>query len=70
MNNVVIPFYELYEPAMIERFGNSSPALEYHFNRECGLRCINTHELRAEDYNEFEIIDEKLWLLAKIKYGF
>ena len=70
MKTVIIPFFELYEPAMIERFGNSYPNLEYQFNLECGLKCINTHELPEEDYNEFEIVDEKLWLLAKIKYGF
>lgn len=69
-NKVVLSFYKEYEPAMIQRFNNSSPNLEQSFNEELGLKVLNVHEMAHDDYAEFEIVDEKLWMLAVIKYGF
>jgi|688.fasta_scaffold2271892_1 hypothetical protein len=69
-NKVVLSFYKQYEPAMVQSLGNSSPKLEYSFNEELGLKVINVHEMGHDDYCEFEIVDEKLWMLAVVKYGF
>jgi hypothetical protein len=69
-DKVVLSFYKQYEPALIQRMGNSSPKLEYSFNEELGLKVINVHEMSHDDYCEFEIVDEKLWMLAVVKYGF
>jgi hypothetical protein len=69
-NKVVLSFYNEYEPAMIQRFNNSSFKLEETFNGELGLKVVNVHEMAHDDYAEFEIVDEKLWMLAVIKYGF
>lgn len=69
-NKVVLSFYKQYEPAMVRSLGNSSPKLEYSFNEELGLKVINVHEMSHDDYCEFEIVDEKLWMLAVVKYGF
>ena len=69
-NKVVLSFYKQYEPALIQRMGNSSPNLEDSFNEELGLKVINVHEMSHDDYCEFEIVDEKLWMLAVVKYGF
>lgn len=69
-NKVVLSFYNEYEPAMIQRFNNSSIKLEQSFNEELGLKVLNVHEMAHDDYAEFEIVDEKLWMLAVIKYGF
>jgi len=55
---------------MVQSLGNSSPKLEYSFNEELGLKVINVHEMGHDDYCEFEIVDEKLWMLAVVKYGF
>lgn len=67
---ITIPFYKKYEPAMIERFKNSSPIYEHVFNQEMGLSFIRQFEKLDEDYMVFEIFDEKLFMLAQIKYGF
>jgi len=67
---ICLDFYTQYEPAMIERYNNSSPLLQYEFDVELGLKCINDYELRDTDILEFEIIDPKLFMLAQIKYGF
>lgn len=67
---IVIPFFEKYEPAMIERFKNSSPIYETQFNQEMGLVYLTQEELYDEDYMTFEIVDEKLFMLAQIRYGF
>lgn len=69
-NKVVLSFYKEYEPAMIQRFNNSSINLEQSFNEELGLKVLDVHEMAHDDYAEFEIVDEKLWMLAVIKYGF
>jgi len=69
-NKVVLSFYKQYEPALIQRFNNNSMELEKTFNEELGLKIINVHEMGHDDYAEFEIVDEKLWMLAVIKYGF
>lgn len=69
-NKVVLSFYLQYQPAMIQRFNNSSIKLEESFNEELGLKVVNVHEMSHDDYCEFEIIDEHLWMLAVIKYGF
>lgn len=69
-NKVVLSFYKEYEPAMIQRFNNSSIELERSFNEELGLKVVNVYEVQHDDFCEFEIVDEKLWMLAVIKYGF
>lgn len=69
-NKVVLSFYSQYEPAMIQRFNNSSIKLEQSFNEELGLKVVNVHEMSHDDFCEFEIVDEKLWMLAVVKYGF
>lgn len=69
-NKVVLSFYKEYEPAMIQRFNNSSIKLERSFNEELGLKVVNVYEVQHDDFCEFEIVDEKLWMLAVIKYGF
>jgi hypothetical protein len=67
---VVLSFFDEYEPAMIQRFNNSSIKLEQSFNEELGLKVVNIYEIHHDDFCEFEIVDEKLWMLAVIKYGF
>ena len=67
---ICLDFYKQYEPAMILRYNNSSPVLQYEFNKELGLKCVNDYELPDTDILEFEIIDSKLFMLAQIKYGF
>ena len=69
-NKVVLSFYLQYQPAMIQRFNNSSIKLEESFNEELGLKVVNVHEMSHDDYCEFKIVDEHLWMLAVIKYGF
>lgn len=69
-NKVGLYFSSEYEPALIQRYGNSSMELEDSFNEELGLNLINVLELNTDDFYEFEIINEKLWMLAVIKYGF
>jgi hypothetical protein len=55
---------------MIQRYNNSSPLLQYEFDKELGLKCVNDYELPETDILEFEIVDPKLFMLAQIKYGF
>lgn len=67
---ICLDFYSQYEPAMIERYNNSSFGLEEAFNAELGLKCVNCYELHDTDIIEFEIVNPKLFMLAQIKYGF
>jgi hypothetical protein len=67
---VVIPFFGKYEPAMIQRFGNSSPKYNDMFQKEIGIEQINFLESGGEFYDYYKIVDEQLFFLAKVKYGF
>lgn len=67
---VIIDFEKTYEPAMIERYGRSSFRFMNEFNEELGIKFLTCHEIGGEDIPEYEIVDEKKFLLAKIKYGF
>lgn len=70
IKRINIPFFGKYEPAMIERYGNSSPIYEEDFNIEMGLNFIDQIETYNEDYMLFDIVDEKKFILAQIRYGF
>jgi len=69
-HRVCIDFYASYQPAMVERFGNSSASLMEEFNKELGLEIFTHYELPDEEITEFVIVDPKLFMLAQIKYGF
>jgi hypothetical protein len=70
VRRICLDFYKQYEPAMIQRYNNSSPLLQNEFDEELGLKCVNDYEFPDTDIIEFEIVDPKLFMLAQIKYGF
>jgi len=55
---------------MIQRFGNSSPKYNDMFQKEIGIEQINFLESGGEFYDYYKIVDEQLFFLAKVKYGF
>ena len=70
VRRICLDFYKQYEPAMILRYNNSCPNLQNQFDQELGLKCVNAYEFSDTDIIEFEIVDNKLFMLAQIKYGF
>jgi hypothetical protein len=63
---ICLDFYKQYEPAMIQRYGNSTPMHQDRFNEEIGLKLMNDYEFPDTDILEFEIINPKLFMLAQI----
>ncbi len=39
------------------------------FERSMGLRYLNNHDVQLSGYLVFEIVDPKLYLMAKMRYG-
>ena len=68
MDSKRVVISQLYEKFKFEFFKNSLSWKEFIKIKDLGIICLRSYPSPNQD--EYEIIDEKKWLINKIKYGF